>query len=283
MASHMKKKATKPSATRELEHNLDESLRFIRSITSQRPGIGIVLGSGLGDFARTICDAVVIESASIPHYPRSTVKGHDGRLVFGKIGSRSVCALQGRVHLYESGNLDPVLYPIRLLHRLGIKNLIVTNAAGAINREFAPGDLMMMTDHINLTFRRPLNGMSFKSFRHTMYDPKLQKVIRRTAKDAHISLKEGVYCAVLGPSYETAAEIRMAQLLGADAVGMSTVNEVALATYLGMKVGGISCITNLSTGIGEQKLSHAEVTDVANQVKDKFAALLTALIRAFGK
>jgi purine-nucleoside phosphorylase len=188
---------------------------------------------------------------------------------------------QGRVHYYETGKIASVLYPIYVAHRLGIRTLIVTNAAGGVNREFKPADLMLMTDQINLTFENPLGDPPLVP-RHRknapLYDDGLQQIIRKTADKKNIVLRRGVYCGITGPSYETAAEVKMVRLFGGDAVGMSTVNEVTLAQSLGMRVAGISCITNLSTGISDQKLSHAEVTEVADRVKQVFAGLLRGVI-----
>jgi purine-nucleoside phosphorylase len=281
--------------------NIDESLRTIRAHVTAQPSIGVILGSGLGDFADTLQKVQSIETKDIPHYPRSTVIGHQGKLVFGSLERVPLLVFQGRVHFYETGTLETILYPIRIAHALGVKTLLVTNAAGGVNKKFRPGDLMLLEDQINLTFEKPGKGLRFGfwdlSFydeprkkspsgkfavnkpQFEIYDTSLQALILRTAKLTRTPLKSGVYMGVKGPSYETAAEIRMARDLGADAVGMSTVNEVSLAVGLGMRVAGISCITNLATGISQEKLSHAEVTEVANMAKKDFTALLQRVVK----
>ena len=262
---------------------VDKSVEYIRSQVSIRPKVAIVLGSGLGDFAESLIGKTIIETSSIPHYPRSTVEGHKGKLIFGKLNHLSVLAFQGRVHFYESGDLETILYPIRVAHAFNIKTLIVTNAAGGFNPNFKPGDLMMITDQINLTFENPLVGLKQSAISHNLYDKSIQQLIIVAAHEQNIPVKEGIYCGIKGPSYETAAEVEMIRRIGADAVGMSTVNEVSLARAFGMRVGGISCITNLSTGILDQKLSHREVTEIANMVKDPFSKLLQGIIHNIGK
>ena len=259
---------------------LRESLSYIRSGTKAKPKVAIVLGSGLGDFADSLSSKVSIDTSSIPHYPVSTVEGHKGKLVFGKIGKTNLLAFQGRVHFYETGTLNTILYPIQIAHALGVKTLIVTNAAGGVNKQFNPGDLMLMTDQINLTFENPLRGNKTTTQVRSafLYASSLQEIISKTALQHSIALQRGVYLGVKGPSYETAAEIEMIRRIGADAVGMSTVNEVSLAHSLGIKIAGISCITNYATGIKDLKLSHAEVTEVANKVKQKFTLLLKSFI-----
>ncbi|MBA4311336.1 MAG: purine-nucleoside phosphorylase [Chlorobiaceae bacterium] len=265
-----------------LEDNLKESIKAIRSQTKLKPKIAIILGSGLGEFAETISSSAVIDTQSIPHYPHSSVEGHKGRLIFGKIGKVALLAFQGRVHFYETGNIETILYPIRVAHALGIKTLIVTNAAGGINKQFTPGDLMLITDHINLTFQNPLGNKSVSLHNQPLYDLDFQNKIIDIARTADIHLQSGIYCGLKGPSYETASEVRMIGKLGADAVGMSTVNEVSLAFSLGMRVAGFSCITNLSTGILDQKLSHQEVTEVANRVRHTFSRLITGVVEELG-
>jgi purine-nucleoside phosphorylase len=264
------------------ESKVKESLHVIRAVTKIRPKIALVLGSGLGDFADTLESKCEIEITTIPHYPRSTVEGHKGKLVFGKYRSIPLLVFQGRIHYYESGKLESVLYPIRIAHGLGVSTLIVTNAAGGINDKFHAGDLMMITDHINLTFENPLKGIRIRKHHKELYDKKFQQVVLDAAAMKNISLQQGVYCGLKGPAYETAAEVEMTRRLSADAVGMSTVNEVAFACGLGMRVAGISCITNLSTGITGMKLSHEEVTVVANRVKQSFSELLGEIITTIG-
>ncbi len=253
-----------------------ESAAFLRGRTSISPRTAVILGSGLGDFADALDGSTAIETSSIPHYPVPTVHGHRGRIVFARIDNHPIVALQGRIHFYESRTLQTVLFPIHVLSELGVHNLIVTNAAGGINRSFSPGDIMLITDQINMTLHRPPAGERPGSGR--LYDPLLAERTSEIAVQLGIRLRRGVYAGVKGPSYETASEVEMLHRLGGDAVGMSTVFEVTLANSLGMKVLGLSCITNLATGIGSQKLSHAEVTEVGNRVKSTFARLLTSVI-----
>lgn len=271
-----------------LNQNVSESCRFIKEYTNLRPKIAIILGSGLGEFCFHLKEHTIINSTAIPHYPKSTVVGHRGNLIFGKLHRIPVLVFQGRVHYYETGDIETVLYPIRVAHALKIKTLIITNAAGGINTNFKPGDLMLIKDHINLTFENPLRpsdhlrGSFNSNLPKILYDDCLQKVIKKVALRENINLKEGVYCGLKGPSYETSAEIQMLRFIGADAVGMSTVNEVFLAVELGIRVAGISCITNMSTGISRQKLSHREVTEVADKVKQTFCKLVECTIKNIG-
>lgn len=262
-----------------VELKLGESVDFIRSRCPLRPRMAIILGSGLGDFADSLDNNVSISTGDIPHYPRSTVQGHKGRLVFGKMGSSALLAFQGRVHFYESGILETILYPIRVAHKLGIRTIIVTNAAGGINRSFSPGDLMIITDQINLTMVRHTFPTGGRTGAHIpVYDKSLIHMALEEGQRLGIGLKQGTYCGVKGPSYETAGEVEMIRRSGGDAVGMSTVNEASFASELGMRIVGISCITNMATGILNAKLSHDEVTEVADRVKTTFSTFLRALI-----
>ncbi|MBI5476285.1 MAG: purine-nucleoside phosphorylase [Ignavibacteriales bacterium] len=265
-----------------LDEKISQSIKVIKRSTKLKPKIGIILGSGLGDFADSLemCDS--IDAQAIPYYPHSSVMGHKGRMIFGKIGKIQVLAFQGRVHFYETGNLETILYPIRVAHALGIEKLILTNAAGGVNKEFTPGDLMLIVDQINLTFENPLAGNVVPLRNQPLYDTEFQNIIKKVAEKNNIKIQTGVYCGLKGPSYETASEVKMIRQLGADAVGMSTVNEASLAFHLGMRIAGFSCITNLSTGILDQKLSHVEVTEVANKVKHTFSKLVTEVILAIG-
>lgn len=269
---------------------LQASIQYLRSIYQGSPRIGVVLGSGLGDFAQQIVDPVVIPTKEIPHYPISTVHGHAGKIIFGVIeknGKRSseLCLFQGRVHLYESNDIHKVVYPIQLAAQLGIQYLIVTNAAGGINRQFDSGTLMLIRDYLNITGESPLRGRegANKSLHNRIeptFDVDLLDMAKSIAAHLHIAVREGVYCWTKGPTYETAAEIRMMATMGADAVGMSTVPEIIVAHHLGMKILGISCITNMATGISLTKLSHDEVTETANNVKHDFTRLLNEIIFA---
>ncbi len=257
-----------------------QSLDSITTRIPRKPRVALVLGSGLGEFADTLTAPVVIPSADVPHYPRSTVPGHKGWLVFGEIGRSYVVAFQGRVHLYETGDAETVTYPIRLAHSLGASILVVTNAAGGINRSFQAGDLMIIADHLSFTEPGAPTRQSAGRGLRIPYSSDLINLAAEVAGRAGIPVQMGVYAGVRGPSYETAAEVEMLHRAGADAVGMSTVPEVEIAAELGMQVLGISCITNKATGIGGQKLSHDEVTVVANKVKANFSTLLTEIIKS---
>jgi purine-nucleoside phosphorylase len=254
------------------------------AIRSKAPGftptLGLILGSGLGAFADTFERPVVIDYGELPGFPRSTVEGHAGRLVLGYRGQVPLVAMQGRVHFYEGFTPWEVGFPTRVLGRLGIQHLTVTNAAGGINPSFRVGDLMAITDHLNLSGFNPLVGPNeaglgprFPDMSHG-YDPDALRVLESAAFAESYALRRGVYACMSGPSYETPAEIRMLRTLGADAVGMSTVPEVIVASHMGLKVTGISCITNLAAGIGREKLAHADVAKAAELVKLTFTGLL---------
>lgn len=245
-----------------------------------QPAVALILGSGLGGFADTLTNKVVIPYEDLPTFPRSSVPGHAGRLVLGQRDGQNVMAMQGRVHFYEGYEPWQVAFPARVLCSFQPKVLVVTNAAGGINLNFKVGDLMAITDHLNLSGWNPLVGPNedglgprFPDMSHA-YDPALLQVLEGCAAQEKIALRKGVYVALSGPAYETPAEIRMLRTLGADAVGMSTVPEVIVASHMGVKVTGVSCITNLAAGIGTEKLSHEEVAQTANQVKDVFMRLL---------
>lgn len=268
----------------ELLEQLDAVAALLESRTSLRPDVGIILGSGLGDFADALADRVVVPYAEIPGFPTSSVPGHAGRLVIGRLGDCVVVAMQGRVHFYEGYAPWQVAFPARVLCRLGIRALVVTNAAGGIRRDLAPGDLMRITDHLNLSGMNPLVGPNDARLgprfpdMSTAYAPALGGLLDEVAASLGTGLKSGVYCCLSGPTYETPAEIRMLRVLGADAVGMSTVPEVIAAAHMGVPVVGVSCITNFAAGIGDKPLSHEEVAEVAAQVTDRFTALLTAFL-----
>jgi len=263
---------------------IDKCLKYIRSITDFVPEVGIVLGSGLGDFAEKVQNPEVISYSDIPDFPTSTVEGHAGRFIFGKINGKSVVIMQGRVHYYEGYDIHDVVLPIRLIKLLGANKLILTNAAGGINPSFETGALMMITDHISSFVPSPLRGENvselgtrFPDMSH-VYSPSLCALLRKSASELGISLKEGVYVQTTGPNYETPAEIKMYALLGADAVGMSTACEACAANHAGMEVCGISCISNLAAGISKTPLTHAEIKIAAAKVADDFAALLNDVI-----
>jgi purine-nucleoside phosphorylase len=245
-----------------------------------RPRVGLILGSGLGGFADELTDAVTVPYAQLPDFPTSSVVGHAGRLVLGSLGDLPVAAMQGRVHAYEGYPPSLVAFPARVLCRLGIAHLTVTNAAGGIHPDFAVGDLMAVTDHLNLSGGNPLAGPNdaalgprFPDLSHAYDGPALELLARAAAAEG-CQLRRGVYAYLAGPSYETPAEIRMLRVLGADAVGMSTVPEVIAAAHLGVKVTGISCITNLAAGLGATPLSHDDVSAAADRVRATFSRLL---------
>jgi purine-nucleoside phosphorylase len=268
--------------------NIQETVEFIKKEFPNSPDIGLILGSGLGEYADSFSDPVIIPYADIPHFPQSTVVGHKGHLVFQKFNGYTIVAMQGRFHYYEGYTMEQVTFPIRVLGKLGIRRLILTNAAGGANPEFEAGDLMLMTDHINLMGTNPLRGPHTEEFgerfpdmSHT-YNPEDAKVFETVAQRLNIRLRNGVYAAFSGPSYETPAEIRMVQTLGADAVGMSTVPEAIVATQMGIRVSGVSCITNMAAGMSGAKLAHQDVMETANRVRKHFIALIDGVIHEFG-
>jgi purine-nucleoside phosphorylase len=262
---------------------MQEAIGYLRERVTRAPAAVLVLGSGLGGLADEIVDAVRVPYADIPGFPRSTVTGHAGALVAGILNGVEVVAMQGRFHLYEGWDAADVAFPIRVLGALGAELLLLTNAAGGLRAGMEPGDLMLISDHINLTGRNPLVGPvqgreeRFPDMSEP-YDAELRRAVEAVALELRIPLTQGVYAALLGPSYETPAEVRMLRVLGADAVGMSTVPEVLVARALGMRVVGISCITNLASGLGGAALSHAEVMEVGAGVRDRLASLVRALL-----
>jgi purine-nucleoside phosphorylase len=264
---------------------LQEAKEFVLSRWQQMPTLAIILGSGLGPFADSIQQEAVISTEEIPHYPVSTVPGHSGRWIFGQMAGRKIVALAGRVHAYEGYPVSRVAFSTHLLAELGVSRLIVTNAAGGVNLQFAPGDLMLIDDHINLMFANPLRGQHDKKWGARWpdmaepYSRELQEAALQAARELKIPLRRGVLVASKGPSYETAAEIRMYQHLGGDAATMSTVPEVIASVSRGMQVLGISCITNMCTGLSDKKLDHAEVTETANRISERFAVLMQGIIR----
>lgn len=257
---------------------------FIREQYKSELEVGIVLGSGLGAFADEIEECVKIPYAEIPHFARSTVEGHAGRLVLGKVEGINVVAMQGRFHYYEGYSMEEVTFPHRVMGLLGIKSLILTNAAGGINVDFEPGMLMLICDHLNLLGTNPLIGRNDERFGARfpdmtfVYDRDYQELVIQEAKTLGIKMRRGVYAALTGPSYETPAEIRLFRIFGADAVGMSTVPEAIVARQMGIKVIGISCITNLAAGVTDEPINHAEVMETGNRVKETFKELLRRVI-----
>jgi purine-nucleoside phosphorylase len=261
-----------------------EAAEAIRSRIPDVPEIGIVLGSGLGDFAGSLGNAVTMAYGDLPHWPASRVIGHDGRLVVGTIAGRTVAALAGRAHLYEGHDARTVSFAVRVLGLLGVKTLILTNAAGGVNTGFSQGALMVIDDHINLTGLNPLVGENDERFgarfpdMTEVYSSRLRKIADRVGKAMNLLLPHGIYVALLGPSYETPAEIRYLRTIGADAVGMSTVPEALVARHMGMEVLGISCITNMAAGVLPHPLDHAEVMETARRIRGQFIALLEGII-----
>ncbi|MDL1876389.1 purine-nucleoside phosphorylase [Cytophagia bacterium CHB2] len=267
---------------------LAKAKAYVQQRFAATPRLAIILGSGLGTFAENMENTQSISTADIPEYPRSTVAGHAGRWIVGKIAGKNLLAMQGRVHSYEGYPFATVGFPVHLMAELGVKRLIVTNAAGGLNPLFKSGDLMLIDDHINFMFANPLRGQHRKEWgerwpdMHAPYDPELQRVALEAARQLGIPLQRGVLFASRGPNYETAAEVKLAQRLGADAATMSTVPEVLVAISRRMQVLGISCVTNLCTGMTNQKLDHAEVTEVANRISATFKQLLQAIIKEIG-
>ncbi|HVG58912.1 MAG TPA: purine-nucleoside phosphorylase [Hyalangium sp.] len=265
-----------------LYEQVQETVQAIRQRAGGlTPRVGIILGSGLGAFADGFERKTVIPYQELPHFPHSSVPGHAGRMVLGLVGGEPVVAMQGRVHSYEGYSSVQVAFPSRVLCALGIRALVVTNAAGGINTQFAPGDLMAITDHINLSGWNALTGPNddrlgprFPDMSRA-YAPALRELLLESSQRTQVPLRQGVYVMVAGPSYETPAEIRMLRTLGADAVGMSTVPEVVAAGHMSVPVVGISCITNLAAGVGDQPLTHDEVAETANRVAGIFSRLLT--------
>ena len=264
---------------------MQKTIDFInKQIKDFKPEIGIVLGSGLGDLADEFCE-ISIPYSKIPGFPTSTVKGHKGQLVFAEINGKKAMMMQGRFHYYEGHPMDVVTYPIKIMKKLGIKTVILTNAAGGVNVYFKPSDLMLITDHINFMGNNPLIGPNDDSLgtrfpdMSEIYTKSLREKARNCAKKLGIDLQEGVYMALTGPTYETPAEVKMVRLLGADAVGMSTVPEAIVASYCKMNVLGLSCICNSAAGISTVGLSHEEVLQAAEAAKSKFKSLVLEVIK----
>ncbi len=261
------------------------AVSHIRSKLNQEPKVGLILGSGLGVLADEIEEAVAVPYQDIPHFPLSTVEGHAGELVLGKLEQQPVVTMRGRFHLYEGHPLTSVTFPIRVMKELGVEILLVTNAAGGINTSFQPGDLMLIKDHLNFMFQNPLIGPNDPALGErfpdmsSAYDPSLQNLAQKIANEQGLSLQQGVYVGTSGPSYETPAEIRMFRTIGADAVGMSTIPEVIVARHAGIRVLGISCISNMAAGILPQPLSHAEVMETADRIKAEFVKLIRGILR----
>jgi purine-nucleoside phosphorylase len=263
---------------------LDEAVALIRSRSALRPTIGLVLGSGLGAFAQSLDEPTVVPYREIPHFPTSTAIGHKGELILGRSGGVPVAVMAGRVHYYEGYRMEQVVFPVRVLGRLGVRILILTNAAGGVNTSYAPGDLMIIEDHINYMGAHPLIGpnedaLGLRFFDMSEgYDRGLRAIAEKACLAAKVPVRKGVYIAFSGPSYETPAEIRMCRTLGADAVGMSTVPETLAARHMGLRVLGISCISNMAAGILPKPLDHQEVLEVGARVAAGLAEVLRQVI-----
>ncbi|MCY6483131.1 purine-nucleoside phosphorylase [Clostridium aestuarii] len=264
---------------------INEAAKYILEKTKIKPEIALILGSGLGAIADQIEDAEYYPYNEIPHFPVSTVEGHKGRLVIGTLEGKKVIAMQGRFHYYEGYHMTEVTFPVRVMKLLGIKTLIVTNAAGAVNTNYKPGDLMLIKDHLNLSGNNPLIGKNLEDFgtrfpdMSNSYDVELREKVKKIANSLNIEIQEGVYSFMTGPTYETPAEIRMVRVLGGDAVGMSTVPEVIVAAHSGVKVIGVSCMTNMAAGILEQPLNHSEVMETSAMAREKFIKLMKNIIK----
>lgn len=274
---------------------MQNTLDFINSKTNNlKPAIGIILGSGLGDFVNNF-ESISIPYSDIPGFETSTIQGHSGKLVFADVKNNSslltphssLIIMQGRYHFYEGHSMDKIVYPIKVMKQLGVKTLIITNAAGAASKKFKPSDLMLINDHINFMGTNPLIGKNDEMLgtrfpdMSEVYNKNLIKIAEACAKETGIKIKKGVYAATSGPSYETPAEVKMLRKLGADAIGMSTVPEAIVANYCGINVLGISCISNYAAGVQKFPLSHQEVIETTNTVKDKFQSLLLNIIEKF--
>jgi purine-nucleoside phosphorylase len=272
-----------------LHEELEQAVAFVRGrISGEAPEVGVVLGSGLGGWADTLTDAVRVPYHEIPNMPRSSVVGHAGNLVVGLSGSTRVACLQGRVHLYEGHDPSRVVFGVRLLAKLGARAVVLTNAAGGLRRGYAPGDLMLLSDHLNLLGRNPLVGPNddrlgtrFPDMTYA-YCRDLRRLARETAVATGQTLHEGVYAALLGPSYETPAEIEMLRRLGADAVGMSTVPEVIALRHMGVRTAAVSCITNMAAGMSDAQLDHSEVEATAKEARSRFVSLLGGWVDRIG-
>ncbi len=266
-----------------LENKITAAAEYILQQVSLRPQIALILGSGLGDYADTLEESVRIPYSQIPNFPQPTVEGHTGAFVFGKKQGKTVVVAQGRVHYYEGLSMQEITLPVRVLAAMGVKTLILTNAAGGVNLSYKPGTLMLISDHINFSGTNPLIGANLDAFGprfpdvSDLYTASLRSAIKEKAA-GQIPLEEGVYIMCSGPNYETPAEIRAFRTLGADAVGMSTVPEALVAGHCGMKVVGVSCITNMAAGVLPQKLDHKEVVETATRVHDQFQTLLDLIL-----
>ncbi|GMK46295.1 MULTISPECIES: purine-nucleoside phosphorylase [Paenibacillus] len=275
------------SSTTMTAAQIKEAASFIAGKVQVKPEIGLIMGSGLGVLGDHIENPVTIDYSEIPHFPVSTVEGHAGELVVGTLSGRAVVLMRGRFHMYEGYGPELTAFPVRVMKALGVSSLLVTNAAGGVNLDYEAGNLMLISDHLNMTGKNPLIGPNDNELgvrfpdMSEAYSKRLRAIARETAAKQGLKLQEGVYAGLLGPTYETPAEIRMLRVLGADAVGMSTVAEVIAARHSGIEVLGISCISNMAAGVLDQPLSHDEVIETTERVKAEFLALVKEVIRLF--
>lgn len=272
-------------ADKSLILKINEARDYIKKHVDYTPEIGLILGSGLGVMGEEVENKIIINYSDIPNFPISTVEGHKSRFIFGTLNNKKVAVMQGRFHFYEGYKMQEVVFPVWVMKALGISKLIVTNAAGGVNMSFTPGDLMLINDHINFAGINPLMGQNIEEFgprfpdMSNAYNKEFLNIAKKCAESNGISIQEGTYMMFTGPNYETPAEIRMSRVLGGDAVGMSTVPEVMTANHSGMKVLGISCITNMAAGILNMPLNHQEVIDTADKVKTKFVTLVKEIVK----
>jgi purine-nucleoside phosphorylase len=265
--------------------SINKAVEFIEAKMEFKPDIALILGSGLGVLAEEISDKKTLKYEDIPNFPVSTVEGHAGQFVFGNLEGKKVVAMQGRFHFYEGYSMQEIALPIRVMYKMGARKLIVTNAAGGINRNFKPGNFMIIQDHINLMGDNPLKGENIKEFgprfpdMSEVYNKSLRELAENVALENKINTVKGVYCGLSGPSYETPAEIRYLRNSGGDAVGMSTVPETITANHMGMDILGISCITNMAAGVLPKPLDHKEVMEIAEKVKPKFSKLIRGILK----
>ncbi|KAB7708857.1 purine-nucleoside phosphorylase [Bacillus aerolatus] len=265
---------------------IEQAAEFLKNESGKNPKIGLILGSGLGVLADEVEHPVKFAYSNIPDFPVSTVEGHAGQLVFGTLSGKEVVAMQGRFHYYEGYSFEQVTFPVRVMKALGVETVIVTNAAGGVNESFTPGDLMIITDHINNMGGNPLIGPNDNELgvrfpdMSEAYSKKLQQLAKETAGKINLSVQEGVYIGNTGPVYETPGEVRMARVLGGDAVGMSTVPEVIVARHSGMQVLGISCISNMAAGMLDQPLAHDEVIETTEKVRADFLRYIKEIVKS---
>ncbi len=263
---------------------INDAAEYLKDKLPEKPCVGMILGSGLGILAEEIQEAITISYSDIPYFPQSTVHGHAGELVCGFLMGKYVIVMKGRFHYYEGYSMEKVTFPVRVMKALGVETILVTNAAGGVNKSFSPGDLMIIEDHVNFSFDNPLMGKNFEALgprfpdMSNAYDKDLVAIAQEVAKEAAIEVRKGVYACMTGPAYETPAEIKMLQRLGVDAVGMSTVPEVMVAKHSGLKVLGISCISNMAAGILPQPLNHEEVIETTQRIKKHFIAYVKSIL-----